>query len=184
MSTYTTSKSKKRTIFVLADHELRHLAWRYGQANVQGFHKGSKNNSDNCFYPTLRPIFKTCWLYRTNGLSSLNAAALQLRILWACLRWDEMTTNTSNYSSCDIENVASLSKLDINNLKLKKFSYFLCDLPIESINNLGKIHTFVQISDEKILVKFLDFPTENSCALQQCSPAEGEKIINEKFNFF
>lgn len=41
-------------------------------------------------YPCPRPLFKTCWLYRTVGIKSLAAAALQLRILWACLRWDDM----------------------------------------------------------------------------------------------
>lgn len=41
-------------------------------------------------YPCPRPLFKTCWLYRTVGLKSLASAALQLRILWACLRWDDM----------------------------------------------------------------------------------------------
>jgi len=89
MSTYTT-KSKKQTIFVLPDHELRHLARRAAQGYVQGFHHGSKNNSIAWPYPSSRPVFKTCWFYRTNGLQSLGAAALQLRILWACLRWDDM----------------------------------------------------------------------------------------------
>ena len=99
MSTYTTTKSKKRTIFVLAGHELRHLARRRGQGYVQGFHHGSKNNSTAWFYPSSRPLFKTCWFYRTNGLPSLSAAALQLRILWACLRWEEMNTKTGGGSS-------------------------------------------------------------------------------------
>ena len=89
MSNYTT-KSKKRTIFVLPDHELRHLARRHGQGYVQGFHHGSKNNSTAWLYPSSRPLFKSCWFYRTNGLQSLSAAALQLRILWACLRWEDL----------------------------------------------------------------------------------------------
>ena len=44
MSPYMT-KSRKRTIFVLADHELRHLARRGAQGFVQGFHHGCKTNS-------------------------------------------------------------------------------------------------------------------------------------------
>ncbi|CAB0041624.1 unnamed protein product [Trichogramma brassicae] len=43
-------------------------------------------------YPCPRPLFKTCWLYRTVGLRSLAAAALQLRILWSCIRWDDVNT--------------------------------------------------------------------------------------------
>jgi len=91
MSAYMT-KSKKRTIFVLPDHEIKHLSRRGGQAYVTGFHHGSKNNSTAWFYPSARPLFKTCWFFRTIGLQSLSAAALQLRILWACLRWDDMNS--------------------------------------------------------------------------------------------
>ena len=43
-------------------------------------------------YPCPRPTFKCCWLYRTACLESLQAVALQLRILWACLKWDDMHT--------------------------------------------------------------------------------------------
>ena len=103
MSTYMT-KSKKRTIFVLPDHELRHLARRHGQGYVQGFHHGSKNNSTAWIYPSARPLFKTCWFYRTNGLQSLSAAALQLRILWACLRWDDVTAKVNNMGMADGKN--------------------------------------------------------------------------------
>ena len=103
MSTYMT-KSKKRTIFVLPDHELRHLARRYGQGYVQGFHHGSKNNSTAWIYPSARPLFKTCWFFRTNGLQSLSAAALQLRILWACLRWDDMAAKAGNMGMADGKN--------------------------------------------------------------------------------
>lgn len=95
MSTYMT-KSKKRTIFVLADHELRHLARRSAQGYVQGFHHGSKNNPAAWLYPSARPLFKTCWFYRTSGLHSLSAAALQIRILWACLRWDDMAIRSGS----------------------------------------------------------------------------------------
>lgn len=47
-------------------------------------------------YQCPRPLFKTCWLYRTVGLKSLAAAALQLRILWACLRWDDMSAKPAS----------------------------------------------------------------------------------------
>lgn len=103
MSTYMT-KSKKRTIFVLPDHELRHLARRHGQGYVQGFHHGSKNNSTAWIYPSARPLFKTCWFFRTNGLQSLSAAAMQLRILWACLRWDDMAAKAGNMGMADGKN--------------------------------------------------------------------------------
>ena len=91
----TSSKSKKRTIFVLPGHELRHLARRFGQGFVDGFdhrgcHPGRSTKSTSWVYPSARPLFKTCWFFRTSCLQSLSAAALQLRILWASVRWEEM----------------------------------------------------------------------------------------------
>lgn len=103
MSKYMT-KSNKRTIFVLPDHELKHLARRYGQAYVQGFHHGPKNNSPAWIYPSARPLFKNVWFFRTNGLQSLSAFALQVRILWACLRWDDVLAKTGSMGMADGKN--------------------------------------------------------------------------------
>ncbi|XP_047346621.1 nucleosome-remodeling factor subunit NURF301 isoform X1 [Vespa velutina] len=88
-STFCT-KNKRRSILLLPQHELRKLARVGGRIPVQGFHHMAKANLSVWPYPCPRPLFKTCWLYRTVGLKSLAAAALQLRILWACLRWDDM----------------------------------------------------------------------------------------------
>lgn len=41
-------------------------------------------------YPCSRPLFKTCWLFRTINFKTIAAAALQLRLLWACVRWDDL----------------------------------------------------------------------------------------------
>ncbi|XP_048270698.1 nucleosome-remodeling factor subunit NURF301 isoform X2 [Bombus terrestris] len=88
-STFCT-KNKHRSILLLPQHELRKLARVGGRIQVQGFHHMAKANMSVWPYPCPRPLFKTCWLYRTVGIKSLAAAALQLRILWACLRWDDM----------------------------------------------------------------------------------------------
>ncbi|XP_076233089.1 nucleosome-remodeling factor subunit NURF301 E(bx) isoform X2 [Calliopsis andreniformis] len=88
-STFCT-KNKHRSILLLPQHELRKLARVGGRVQVQGFHQMAKANLSVWPYPCPRPLFKTCWLYRTVGIKSLAAAALQLRILWACLRWDDM----------------------------------------------------------------------------------------------
>ncbi|XP_026669711.1 nucleosome-remodeling factor subunit NURF301 isoform X4 [Ceratina calcarata] len=88
-STFCT-KNKHRSILLLPQHELRKLARVGGRTPVQGFHHIAKANMSVWPYPCPRPLFKTCWLYRTVGIKSLAAAALQLRILWACLRWDDM----------------------------------------------------------------------------------------------
>ncbi|XP_032667402.1 nucleosome-remodeling factor subunit NURF301 isoform X2 [Odontomachus brunneus] len=88
-STFCT-KNKHRSILLLPQHELRKLSRLGGRAPVQGFHHQAKANLSVWPYPCPRPLFKTCWLYRTVGLKSLAAAAIQLRVLWACLRWDDM----------------------------------------------------------------------------------------------
>ncbi|XP_025163350.1 nucleosome-remodeling factor subunit NURF301 isoform X1 [Harpegnathos saltator] len=88
-STFCT-KNKHRSILLLPQHELRKLSRVGGRIPVQGFHHQAKANLSVWPYPCPRPLFKTCWLYRTVGLKSLAAAAIQLRILWACLRWDDM----------------------------------------------------------------------------------------------
>merc|ERR1719381_189181 len=43
-------------------------------------------------YPCPRPAFKTSWLFRTAAMKSLHSVAMQLRILWMCIRWDDMLT--------------------------------------------------------------------------------------------
>ncbi|XP_063972664.1 nucleosome-remodeling factor subunit NURF301 isoform X2 [Diachasmimorpha longicaudata] len=94
-STFST-KNNKRSILLLPEHELRKLARVGGKVPVAGFHQIAKANMAVWPYPCPRPLFKTCWLYRTVGLKSLAAAALQLRILWGCLRWDDMVAKPAS----------------------------------------------------------------------------------------
>lgn len=88
-STFHT-KSKAKTIMVLSNHELRKLCRSGGHSAVCGFSHNAKPNQALWPYPCARPLLKTCWLYRTVNLTWLTSAALQLRIMWACLRWDDM----------------------------------------------------------------------------------------------
>ncbi|KAL4705133.1 hypothetical protein ACJJTC_018704 [Scirpophaga incertulas] len=88
-STFHT-RSKVKTIMVLAHHELRKLCRQAGHNSVSGFSHNAKPNQIVWPYPCARPLFKTCWLYRTVNLQWLASAALQLRVMWACLRWDDM----------------------------------------------------------------------------------------------
>ncbi|XP_063359454.1 nucleosome-remodeling factor subunit NURF301 [Cydia amplana] len=88
-STFHT-RSKAKTIMVLPHHELRKLCRQAGLNTVSGFSHSAKPNQAVWPYPCARPLFKTCWLYRTVNLQWLASAALQLRVMWACLRWDDM----------------------------------------------------------------------------------------------
>lgn len=87
-STYKLSKN----IMVLPKYEVTRLARRAGKTAVNGFNHQAKNNNSVWPYPCSRPLFKNCWIYRTFCLNSLSTFALQLRIIWTCMRWDDMAT--------------------------------------------------------------------------------------------
>ncbi|XP_022221729.2 nucleosome-remodeling factor subunit NURF301 isoform X3 [Drosophila obscura] len=88
ISNFLTHK-KKRSLLVLPRYELRKLARLGGRSATNGFHHGAKNNSI-WQYQCSRPLFRTCWSYRSCNATTLSCIALQLRILWSCLRWDDM----------------------------------------------------------------------------------------------
>lgn len=85
------TRSKAKTIMVLSHHELKKLSREGGHITVSGFSHSAKPNQTVWPYQCARPLFKTCWLYRTVNLQWLSSAALQLRIMWSCLRWDDMS---------------------------------------------------------------------------------------------
>uniref|UniRef100_A0A1Q3FWI9 Putative nucleosome remodeling factor subunit n=1 Tax=Culex tarsalis TaxID=7177 RepID=A0A1Q3FWI9_CULTA len=87
---YFRNWKQSTSIMVLPRHEAIKLARVGGRLPVDGFHHTAKNNNSVWPYPCARPLFKTCWLYRTLNLSTLAAVGLQLRIVWTCLRWDDM----------------------------------------------------------------------------------------------
>lgn len=97
MNNFLTKKGF-RSIMVLHIYELRKLARLGGKMIVNGFNPMSKSNTSVWPYPCSRPFFKTCWLFRTLNARTLATIALQLRIIWCCLRWDDMTVKppTSN----------------------------------------------------------------------------------------
>lgn len=84
------TKSKKKSVLILDRNELKKLARQGAKRESASFNYNCKMSSVCWPYPCPRPLFKTSWRYRTMTLQSLSAAALQLRILWACIRWDDM----------------------------------------------------------------------------------------------
>lgn len=85
-----------KSLLLLPKFELQKLARIGGKMFPFGFHAGAKTNSTVWPYPCLRPLFKTCWIYRTLTQKSLAAMALQLRIIWTCMRWDDMASKPAN----------------------------------------------------------------------------------------
>ena len=89
-STFCTKTKQMRSMLVLVKHELRKLSRRGGMVMADGFNYLAKPNSQAWPYPCPRPLFRTSWLFRTCNMTSLHGVAMQLRILWMCLKWDDM----------------------------------------------------------------------------------------------
>ena len=81
----------KTSLLILPKWEQKLIARRAGKYTVYGFNHNAKPNNSVWPYPCARPSFKLCWLYRTINMMTQSAVALQLRILWGCLRWDDMS---------------------------------------------------------------------------------------------
>lgn len=86
------TKNSTKSMMVLPKFELVKLARSGGKVPAYGFHPLAKTNMSVWPYPCSRPLFKTSWLFRTLNVKTFSAMALQLRIIWCCMKWDDMAT--------------------------------------------------------------------------------------------
>ncbi|XP_061888710.1 nucleosome-remodeling factor subunit BPTF-like [Entelurus aequoreus] len=89
------TKSERKSIFVLPYDSLKVLARRGGLREVPVFNYNAKPAQDIWPYPSPRPTFGITWRYRLQTVKTLAGVSLMLRLLWACLRWDEMAVKPS-----------------------------------------------------------------------------------------
>ncbi|XP_053712587.1 nucleosome-remodeling factor subunit BPTF-like isoform X1 [Synchiropus splendidus] len=89
------TKSNLKSIFVLPYDSLKVLARRGGFREVPVFNYNAKPAPDIWPYPSPRPAFGLTWRYRLQTVKSLAGVSLMLRLLWACLRWDDMAVKPS-----------------------------------------------------------------------------------------
>ncbi|KAK7939046.1 hypothetical protein WMY93_002372 [Mugilogobius chulae] len=89
------TKSSKKSIFVLPNDDLKRLARRGGFREVPIFNYNAKPALDIWPYPSPRPTYGMTWRYRLQTVKSLAGVSLMLRLLWACLRWDDMAVKPS-----------------------------------------------------------------------------------------
>ena len=102
---FEVKKQKRRTdILVLDKEKLQRLARRSGVMEVPGFNYPSSgsfcplvaqalskiNPGSSRFVGCPRANFHTSWRFRTRMASNLSYLALQLKVLYACIRWDDM----------------------------------------------------------------------------------------------
>ena len=89
------TRSCRQSVFVLPLSTLRHLARSGGMLfTIPGFSSTVSVKSDSGWiYVSPRPLFCTAWQYRTASAPNLSSIALQLRVLWCCIRWEDMSTD-------------------------------------------------------------------------------------------
>ncbi|XP_067914584.1 nucleosome-remodeling factor subunit BPTF isoform X5 [Heterodontus francisci] len=115
------TKSSKKSIFVLPNDDLRKLARRSGIREVPGFNYNAKPALDIWPYPSPRPTFGIAWRYRLQTVKSLAGVSLMLRLLWSCLRWDDMavkppsgvTTARTETTETDITTTEIIKRRDV-----------------------------------------------------------------------
>lgn len=95
VTNFTTVRNTKN-LLMLPKYEQLKMGRKAGKVYVSGFNHQAKNNNSVWPYPCARPIFRQCWVYRTFNLNSLACFALQLRIIWTCMRWDDMQMKSPN----------------------------------------------------------------------------------------
>lgn len=110
------AKTGRRSILILPKHELLHVARCGGRVVPIGYNPMSKTNIAVWPYPSPRPLFRSCWIYRMLQAETLNALCLGLRVMWACMRWDDMQTKPT---SVDGKNQI-MNENEIVNLELLK----------------------------------------------------------------
>ncbi|XP_061684902.1 nucleosome-remodeling factor subunit BPTF-like isoform X2 [Syngnathoides biaculeatus] len=89
------TRSNRKSIFVLPHDNLKVLARRGGFREVAVFNYNAKPAQDIWPYPSPRPTFGITWRYRLQTVNTLAGVSLMLRLLWACLRWDDMAVKPS-----------------------------------------------------------------------------------------
>lgn len=88
---FLTKRTKISSILVLTDSELRRLARSGGFKEARSFSYSAKQNNHVWPYSmTPRPTFRTCWLFRNRCINTMQDVAIQMRVLHASLRWDEL----------------------------------------------------------------------------------------------
>lgn len=118
---FLTKRTKMRSILVLPQMELHKLARSGGFKEAKSFSYTAKQN--NYIWPygmTPRPSFRTCWLYKNRIIDTIQDVALQLKVFYASIRWDDLqvrppasghNTITTDESTITVELLKKRDKL-------------------------------------------------------------------------
>lgn len=99
IQTFSTRRGGK-SIFVLQRNSriMRSLILTAGcqQVYMPGFSPGIKSNLLIWPYPAPRPTLDLCWKWQTLNSRSLHSVALQLKIMWSTIKWNEFDPDDSH----------------------------------------------------------------------------------------
>lgn len=88
---YLTKRGNMMSLLVLPDLELHRLARSGGLREAKSFSYSAKQSQYIWPYGiTPRPTFRTCWLYRNCLVDSFQDVALQLKVMHASIRWEDL----------------------------------------------------------------------------------------------
>lgn len=88
---FMSKRSKIRSLLVLPQQELHKLARSGGLKEAKSFSYTAKQNTYIWPYGmTPRPSFRTCWLYKNRIIDTIQDVALQLKVVYASIRWDDL----------------------------------------------------------------------------------------------
>uniref|UniRef100_A0A8R1I3N9 DDT domain-containing protein n=1 Tax=Caenorhabditis japonica TaxID=281687 RepID=A0A8R1I3N9_CAEJA len=98
IQTFSTRKDGKKSIFVLQKKILRRMIATAGclQIYIPGFMQSAKSNYLIWPYPAPRPTLDLCWKWQTLNARSIHAVALQLKIMWSSIKWNEFDPEDSH----------------------------------------------------------------------------------------
>ena len=88
---FETHRGKKKSILILPNYELKKLARCGSLREVTGFNYTCKLNHNIWpYHTTPRPMLRTSWLYRNQRIETIHQVALQLKVIWSNIRWDDL----------------------------------------------------------------------------------------------
>lgn len=88
---FLTKRDKVCSLLVLPKIELKKLARSGGLKEAKSFSYTAKQSKEVWPYGMApRPTFRTCWLYRNRLVNTVQDVSLQLKVLYACIRWEDL----------------------------------------------------------------------------------------------
>ncbi|XP_029214367.2 nucleosome-remodeling factor subunit BPTF-like isoform X2 [Acropora millepora] len=122
-----------KSVFALQKHDRRRLGRKAGMKEMSGYVYSSRAVGVNWPSGIPRPSFKVAWRFRTQSLKTLAGAALQLRVLQSCLKWDEMNIRPPRGNSNTVFTSSGTTTTEITNRKFVSADGLRCKYLVRKV---------------------------------------------------